>query len=195
MKKGHIYFILGIAWSGKGTLIENIRNQQEISLYTPLSYKTREIRPNEVNGRDSFFISKAEFYSSVEKGEFLEYALVHNADYYGTKYEDVIEKWVHQWKYVVKEIDINGLQKLKSEHPEFDSLYSTIFLNIPLAKLPERIEQRGVFMSDDELKRRLVSAEIEEEEISKICDFKTDATLSPQEVLEAFLSFVKQNIS
>lgn len=189
---GHIYFIMGISGSGKGTLINNIRGQQEFSFFTPLSYKTREIRPNEKNGVDSYFISKSEFFSAIEQWQFLEYALVHENDYYGTKYEDVFEKWIKAWYDVVKEIDIKGLKKLKTEHPELDSFYSTIFLNIPSSQLPERIESRGVFMSDEELARRLSSAEMEEEEIALWCDYQIDATLPPQEVLTIFLDIVKQ---
>lgn len=191
MKKGHIYFIMGITGSGKGTLIDNARLQRQYIFYTPLSYKTREKRQNEQDGKDSHFITKAEFYSAIEKGEFLEYALVHETDYYGTKYDDIMENWIHLWKDVIKEIDINGLKKLKSERPDLDNYYSAVFLNIPVNALLSRVEARWVFMSDQELKRRLVSAEIEEEEISKWCDYTIDATLPPEKVLEVFLDIVK----
>lgn len=192
MKKWHLYFIMGISGSGKGTLIENIRGQNLFSFHTPLSYKTREIRLNEINGKDSYFISKSEFYQAIEQWEFLEYALVHETDYYGTKYEDVLDKGILLWIDTVKEIDINGLKKLRSERPDLDGYYSTIFLNIPLSALPSRIETRGVFMSDQELKRRLVSAQIEEEEIAAVCDYQIDATLPPEEVLHVFLEIVQR---
>jgi guanylate kinase len=195
MKKWHLYFIMGISGSGKWTLIENIRRQNLFSFHTPLSYKTREIRPNEVNGKDSYFVSKSEFYAAIERWEFLEYALVHETDYYGTKYEDVLDKGILLWMDTVKEIDINGLKKLRSERPDLDGHYSTIFLNIPLSALPSRIETRGVFMSDQELKRRLMSAQIEEEEIAAVCDYQIDATLPPEEVLRVFLQIVQQKKS
>jgi hypothetical protein len=95
----------------------------------------------------------------------------------------------------VKEIDINGLKKLRSERPDLDGHYSTIFLNIPLSALPSRIETRGVFMSDQELKRRLMSAQMEEEEIAAVCDYQIDATLPPEEVLRVFLQIVQQKKS
>lgn len=84
-------------------------------------------------------------------------------------------------------MEINGLKKLRSERPEFDPYYSTVFLNIPKEKLKERIEQRGVFMSDEEYQNRMNSAMIEEEELKDLCDFVIDATLPPDAVVEAFL--------
>lgn len=188
MKTGHIYFIMGIAGSGKGTLIKNLRALQNENLDFPLSYTTRPMRPGEIHGKGTYyFISRGEFLSAVEKGEFLEYAFVHQMDYYGTKLEDVFEKGVKKGKIVIKELEINGLKKLRSERPEFDPYYSTIFLNIPKEKLKERIEQRGVFMSDEEYQNRMNSAMIEEEELKDLCDFVIDATLPPEQVVDAFL--------
>lgn len=192
MKTGHIYFIMGIAGSGKGTLIKNLRALENNNLDFPLSYTTRPMRPGEVHGKGTYyFISRGEFLSSVEKGEFLEYAFVHQMDYYGTKLEDVFDKGVKKWKTVIKELEINGLKKLRSERPEFDPFYSTVFLNIPKEKLKERIEQRGVFMSDEEYQNRMNSAMIEEEELKHLANFVIDATLSPEEVLEQFLDIAQ----
>jgi guanylate kinase len=91
---------------------------------------------------------------------------------------------------VFKEIEIGGLKKLKKERPDFDPYYSTIFLNIPKEKLKERIEQRGVFMSDEEYNNRMKSAQIEEEELAHICDYTIDATLTPDQVLQELLKIV-----
>jgi len=116
---------------------------------------------------------------------------VHQKDYYGTKYKDVIENGIKKGKFVVKELDLGGLKKLKTENPELDSLYSAVFLNIPKAMLRQRIEARGVFMSDEEYQRRLSSALLEEEALMKYCDYSIDATLSPEEVVEKFLEIVR----
>lgn len=186
----HIYFIMWITGAWKWTLIANIKKVWHPKIHIPLSYKSRSIRPNEVHGVDSYFVSKEDFVSAIEKGEFLEYAIVHETDYYGTKYEDVLDNGVYASKITIKEIDIHGLKRLKKERPELDSVYSTIFLNIPPEKLKERVEARGVFMSDEEYERRVKSSLYEEEEIMKYCDFVVDATLSPDEVLEQFLKII-----
>lgn len=184
---------MGIAGSGKWTLIKNLQALERDDFSFVLSYKSRQIRPNEVNGVDSHFITRAEFFDSIEKGEFLEYALVHNLDYYGTKFRDVYDDGILKGKKVITEIDIHGLKKMQVERPDFDVHYSTIFLNIPQSMLKERIEKRGVFMSDEEFENRMKSAIFEEEEIQKICTYTIDATQSPQKVVEDFLKIVSHS--
>ena len=103
----------------------------------------------------------------------------------------MIEEGIKKGKIVVKELDLGGLKKLKTEKPELDSLYSAVFLNIPKNMLRQRIESRGLFMSDEEYERRLSSALLEEEELMKYCDYTIDATLSPEGVMEKFLELVR----
>ena len=189
---GHIYFIMWLTGSGKGTLIKKLKNLEDENMVFPLSYKTRKIRKNEINWVDSHFISKEKFIAWINNHEFLEYAIVHETDYYGTKYEDVLDNWIDIGKIVIKEIDILGLKRLRKEKPELDGKYSTIFLNIPICILKERIESRWVFMCNKEFTRRKNSAIMEEEEIAKICDFEIDATLSPEMVVERFLKIIKK---
>ena len=188
----HIYFIMWLTGSWKWTLINNLKKLNLDNVVFPLSYKTRPIRENEVNWVDANFISKEEFVFWINNHEFLEYAIVHETDYYGTKYEDVLDKWIDLWKIVIKEIDILGLKRLKKEKPELDEKYSTVFLNIPICELKNRIESRWVFMSNEEFQRRQNSAIMEEKEIAKICDFEIDATLPPEKVLERFLKIINK---
>lgn len=191
--KWHIFFILWVSWAWKWTLIENLK-KQDIDLHIPLSYKSRAIRETEVNHVDAHFISKEEFFNWIELNEFLEYAIVHETDYYGTKYEDVIENWIEKWKIVVKELDINWLKRLRKEKPNFDTFYTTVFLDIPVNILKTRIESRWALMSDDELERRLNSAINEEKESEDLCDYILDATKTPEEVCFEFLEIMKKKI-
>ena len=187
---GHIFFIMWVSWAWKWTLIENL-NKSNLDLHIPLSYKTRQIRENEINGIDANFISKEEFFNSTEKWEFLEYALVHETDYYGTKFVDVIENWINKWKIVIKELDINWLKILRSQKPELDNSYTTIFLNIPNDILIKRIESRWALMTNDELTRRVNSATCEEKEAKEICNYIIDATKNPLEVLNEVVKIIK----
>lgn len=190
----HIYFILWVSWAWKWTLIKNIKNYfaNDDRLHIPLSYKTRTIRDWEIDWIDAYFISKEDFYSQVQAWEFLEYAMVHEMDYYGTKYIDVIDNGINKQKIVIKELDINWLENLKREKPELDLKYTTIFLNIPTDILKERIKKRWAFMSDEELQKRLNSSIIEEEKSQILCDFVIDATKSEDEVLNEFLKIVNK---
>lgn len=181
---GHIFFIMGVSGSGKGTLIKNLQNRDLQNMHIPPSYKTRVRRPQEVNGVDAHFVSHDEFRESIENNEFLEYAIVYDgSDYYGTKYEDVIDNGINKDRMVMKEIDIKGLKRLRKEKSDLRPHYTTIFLNIPSHTLKERIIARGAPIPEDELSRRLLHSSEETAASKEICDHIIDATQSPQEVL------------
>ena len=188
--KGHIYFIMWVSWAGKWTLIDNIKNQN-LNLHIPLSYKSRPARDNETHWVDSYFISKDSFIDAIEAGEFLEYAVVHNSDYYGTKFEDVIENGIEQWKVVMKELDMNGFEKLLLEKPEFTGNYTTIFLDIPSSILQDRLETRGDRITWEYLKNRIASSIVESKKAQELCHHIIDATQSPEDVLHEVLSLIK----
>jgi len=190
MKKGHIYFIMWVSGAGKGTLIDSLK-KENIDLHIPLSYKSRKKRDFEVDWVDSFFVSKEVFEKEIEENKFLEYAIVHWEDYYGTKFIDVIDNWINKWKVVVKELDILGLKRLIKHNPELKNNYSTIFLNIPLNKLRERVLKRWEKISEIELKSRENSAIMEEQEARKYCDYMLDATQEPEKVLKEVLNIIK----
>lgn len=188
-KKWHIYFIMWISGSGKGTLINKLKDQKN-NLYVPLSYKTRKPRSFEKDWIDSYFILLSDFKKSIKNNEFLEYAIVHWKDYYWTKYDDVIKNWILKNKIVIKELDIHWLKKIIKEKPELKKEYTTIFLSIPNSELEERIAKRWEKITKEELKSRKQSAIMEEQEAKKYCDYVIDATKSPEKVLKEVLDII-----
>lgn len=192
---GHIFFIMWVSGSWKWTLINNIKDSNLDNLHIPLSYRTRKMRENEKDWVDSYFISKEQFYSDIQKWEFLEYWVPYDwNEYYGTKYKDVMEKWVEAWKVVIKEIEINWLKQLINEKPNFDEYYTTIFLSIPENKLKERIIKRWALMNNEEIKRRENTAIMEIAESKKLCDFIIDSTIPKEEVLNKTLQIIQNKI-
>lgn len=189
MKKWHIYFIMWVSWAGKGTLINNLK-KEDLDLHIPISYKSRKKRDFEIDGVDAHFISRENFEKSIENKEFLEYAIVHKTDYYGTKFIDVIDNWLEKWKIVIKELDVLWLKRLMNKHPEYRENYTTIFLNIPINKLKERLNIRWDNVSDLILKNREESAIMEEQEARKYCDYMLDATKQPEKVLKEVLDII-----
>ena len=189
MNKGHIYFIMWVSWAWKWTLINSLK-KLNLNFHIPLSYKSRDKREFEVDWVDAYFISTEEFDSWIENGEYLEYAIVHGVDYYGTKYDDVILNWINKWKNVIKELDVLWLKRLMKDKSEFSEYYSTIFLNIPVNHLRERITKRWENISEEELKRREDSAIMEEREARLLCDYMLDATQSPEKVLREVLDII-----
>jgi len=180
-----------ISGAGKWTLISNLKKLNLENFHFPLSYKSRPIRHHETNGVDAFFITKEEFEKWIENHEFLEYAIVHWKDYYGTKYEDVLENGIEKWLNVVKELDYHGLKRLLKEKPELRPHFTTVFLDIPVDKLEERINKRWDQMTQEELERRKQSAILEEQELKKLADYEIDATLAKEKVVEEFIKIIK----
>ncbi len=191
----YIFFIMWVSGAGKWTLLKALKQQKEINFHIPLSYKTRRPRDHEKNWIDAYFISEEKFKKSIKNHDFLEYAIVHWKEYYWTKYEDVIENWINKGKIVVKELDINWLKRLQKEKPELRSYYTTIFLNIPVDVLKERIKQRWDNISQNELERRINSAIMEEKEARLHCDFMLDATQSPENVKNEVMQIIRSKLS
>ena len=186
----HIFFIGWVSWSWKGTLINNLRNLNHPKLHFPLSYKTRPIRETETNWVDAHFVTPEVFYAWVQAWEFLEYAVVHQTDYYWTKFSDVLDNWIHLWKIVIKEIDVIWLQDLKETHPHLDEKYSTIFLDIPIDLISQRIQKRWALMTNGELENRLNSAKMEINKSKELFNHIIDATQTPEQVLNDILKIL-----
>jgi guanylate kinase len=64
--------ITGPSGAGKGTLIKRLLDRQP-ELEVAVSATTRPQRPGEVNGREYWFLSEAEFVERIEAGDFLEH--------------------------------------------------------------------------------------------------------------------------
>ncbi len=178
-----------VSWAGKWTLINSLK-ETWLELHIPLSYKSRKRRDFEVDWVDAYFISKFDFEKQIESWEFLEYAIVHGVDYYWTKYDDVILNGVEKNKTVIKELDVHWLKRLIKDKTEIKEHYTTIFLNIPVEKLRERIFKRGEKITEEELLRREESAIMEEQEARLLCDYMLDATQSPERVLKEVLDII-----
>ena len=55
---GKIFFILGKSSSGKDTIFQKIKENNELDLKTVVGYTTRPMRENEVDGEEYFFVDR-----------------------------------------------------------------------------------------------------------------------------------------
>jgi len=147
---GHLLLILGPSGSGKGTVLRYLRENYPDAVF-PLSCTTRDPREGEVEGEVYLFVSKEEFEARIEKGDFLEYAIVHGTNYYGTLKESILSP-MEEGKLVIREVDVQGLRSIRDlVHPEN---LSSIFLTVDSwGTLRNRIVSRAE-ISDEELERR-----------------------------------------
>ena len=80
MSKGFLLVVSGPSGCGKGTICKELLRRNKDLIFS-VSATTRKPRIGEVDGKNYFFIDKEKFDSMVARGEFLEYANVHNNSY------------------------------------------------------------------------------------------------------------------
>ncbi len=147
-KKGHVFVISGFSGVGKGTIINKIL-QANTNIYFSVSYTTRPKRPNEIEGKDYFFISKEEFKEKILNNEFLEWAIV-NDEFYGTSKNQVLQKIENKID-VILDIDVKGAIQVKSKLPNLTTL---IYVIPPTGlELLNRLKKRQTETEEQILKR------------------------------------------
>ncbi len=113
--KGNLIIISSPSGGGKGTLIKEVLKIASNIGYS-VSFTTRQMRAGEDNGRDYFFVSRAEFSALIEKNEFIEYAEVHG-NLYGTSINQV-QKELAKGNDIILEIDVQGAESIRRKMPE-----------------------------------------------------------------------------
>jgi len=95
---------------GKTTLTKKLaENNSQFAI--SISHTTRKPRPNEIDGKDYYFVTQEEFDVLIKKNDFYEFANIFDNNY-GTHKEMVI-KLLSQGKDVLFDIDWQGTLQLK----------------------------------------------------------------------------------
>jgi len=163
-----IFILSGHSGVGKNTIFRLL--ERDLSdFFRVVTCTTRKPRPGEVDGKDYFFLTDQEFKDRIAENRFLEYAHVHDW-FYGTPLDE-IEKAEKLGKNILLTIDVQGATKIKRERPET----IIIFLKYAGDNLEQLIRDRigresARDLSEDEVKRRIVSAKKEAEYV-KYYDF------------------------
>lgn len=108
---GLLIVISGPSGVGKDTICNKLTEKMK-DIKISVSMTSRKPRPKEKNAVDYYFVTKEEFEERIQKNEFLEYAIVHNEQYYGTP-KDKIEEYINKGINVILNIDIQGALKIK----------------------------------------------------------------------------------
>ena len=146
--KGLLIVISGPSGAGKGTICNRLIEDMKDTKIS-ISMTSRAPRGKEVDGVEYYFVSKEEFEERIKNDEFLEYAVVHNNQYYGTP-KAKIEEDLSKGKNVILEIDIQGALKVKEKVSE--ALF--IFIMPPsMEELKNRLIKRNTETKDKILER------------------------------------------
>ncbi|HEX9163673.1 MAG TPA: guanylate kinase [Thermoanaerobaculia bacterium] len=155
---GTLFIVSGPSGAGKTTLINEVRRQLEpigITLYFSVSHTTRQPRAGEFDGKNYYFVSDEKFSSMVERGEFLESALVHEHRY-GTSRGEVVER-LKSGCDVILDIDYQGARQIADDR-ELKERKLNVFIFPPsFEALEQRLRDRGL-NTDDEIETRLRKA-------------------------------------
>lgn len=154
---GKLFIIVGPSGSGKSSVLTTLKERHPEYTY-PLSATTRPMREGEKDGDIYHFYSKEDFEKGIKEGEFLEYAVVHQDNYYGLIKKPVLES-LENGETVIREVDIQGFDSIRKEIPAENLV--TIFITVPNQhELIDRIVNRAA-ISEDELQKRLQSMRAE----------------------------------
>ncbi|MDO4189078.1 MAG: guanylate kinase [Lachnospiraceae bacterium] len=158
--KGVLIVISGFAGSGKGTITKELLNRYD-NYRLSVSATTRNPRPQEVDGKDYFFVTREEFEEMIAKEELLEYT-EYVGNYYGTP-KKYVEQMLSEGKDVILEIEYIGAFNAKKAFPEA----VLIFITPPSVKeVYNRLKGRNT-ESEDVIIKRIKRGQEEAEIIDK----------------------------
>jgi len=168
---------------GKTTIARRLLVERDDLGYS-VSCTTREPRPDEVHGKDYYFLTRGEFAARRAAGEFAEWAEVHG-NLYGTLATE-IEAILSTGRHVVMDIDVQGARQIRQAFPHS----VTVFVLPPSGEvLLGRLRDRKT-ESPQQLVARLNSAltelrAVEEYEYVVINDDLEDAVFVVGSILDA----------
>ena len=108
-EKGMMFVLSSPSGTGKTTLAKKIA-ESNTNFSISISHTTRKPRPNEINGKDYYFVSMIEFEDLIKKNNFFEYANIFD-NRYGTLKKPVLEL-LSRGKDVLFDIDWQGTKQL-----------------------------------------------------------------------------------
>jgi guanylate kinase len=159
MSNGLFIVVSAPSGAGKSSLCQGLM-QAYPEIKFSVSYTSRPPRPNEVNGKDYYFISRKEFQKRINQGRFIEW--VENYGHLYGSSREFMEEFVLNDKDLLLDIEPRGAKKIKQE---FKGGIYVFVLPPSRSELLKRLEKRG-YETKDVIQRRFDQAESELKEIS-----------------------------
>ena len=136
-KRGMMFVLSSPSGTGKTTLTKKLSEQNK-NFSISISHTTRTPRPNEIDGKDYYFVTNEEFENLIKKDNFYEHANIFD-NKYGTSKKAVLEL-LSKGNDVLFDIDWQGTKQLK----KIKNLSLVTFFILPpnLKILKERLLNR-----------------------------------------------------
>jgi guanylate kinase len=185
--KGKAIIFSAPSGAGKTTIVKHLL-ELDMGLAFSVSACSRPPRPDEVDGRDYYFMSADDFRKHIEQGDFLEWEEVYPEHYYGTLKSELERIWSMQW-HVVFDVDVAGGLNLKRY---FGQNALAVFVRAPsLKELEKRLRQRSTD-TDDRIRDRMAKAANEMEfagqfDVILVNDHLADTLVKAQKIVKDFL--------
>lgn len=163
-ERGYLVVISAPSGGGKTTVIRRLLENCTPDCVYSISATTRSPRPNELHGRDYYFLPQEEFEAQIRNNGFIEWARVHG-NLYGTP-KAAVENWMAAGKFVFMDLDVQGGINVKNLYGERAIL---IFIQPPsMESLRDRLQGRNSD-SPEAIQTRLRNA-VEELQKAKFYD-------------------------
>lgn len=157
MDEGKLIVFSAPSGSGKTTIVRHLLKQEELKLDFSISATSREVRGDEEDGKDYYFLSLKDFKHKIKNDEFLEWEEVYRDNFYGTLKSEVERIW-NNGKHVIFDIDVVGGLDIKHIYPDRTL---AVFVKPPsIEELKIRLKKRKT-ESDDKINMRVAKASIE----------------------------------
>ena len=151
-EKGQLIVISGFSGAGKGTVVKELVGRYGYSL--SISATTRAPRPGEVDGKDYYFKTEAEFRNLIDYNGLIEWAQYVD-NYYGTP-KKFVEDEIAAGRDVILEIEVQGASIVRKQYPDAMLLFIT---TKDVETLRERLTGRGSETEEQVAKRIRRAAE------------------------------------
>ena len=175
-REGIIFILSAPSGTGKTTLVKGLRAVYP-DIRLSVSFTTRARRAGEIHGRDYYFVRSTKFAAMKAKGDFAEWATVH--DFFYATPRRPLDQCVRDGQDILLDIDVQGARKIKRKYPRAVSIF---LLPPSWRELQRRLARRGTDRKET-IRRRLVNARGEIRKIIKYdyyvvnCEVKTSVEL------------------